>query len=54
MADRNDRDVMAQDLELDEKQSEEVTGGANVALEEVSLVSERRVIDQLPPSVKLP
>jgi hypothetical protein len=58
MADRNDRDAMAQDLDIDEKQSEEVTGGANVLVAEESLVdvsaAKQRVIDKLPSAAQIP
>ncbi|HUC59092.1 MAG TPA: hypothetical protein VMA95_16945 [Streptosporangiaceae bacterium] len=56
--DRDDREAMAQDLDIDEKQSEEVTGGANVQLVEVqaeaSPAALKRTIDKLPASVQIP
>jgi hypothetical protein len=30
MADQNEREAVAQDLDIDEKQSDEVTGGASI------------------------
>jgi hypothetical protein len=56
MADRNDHDAMAQDLDIDEKQSAEVAGGANVPLVEAqaSAAQEKRVIDKLPSLSQLP
>ena len=56
MADRNDRDDLAQDLDIDEKQSDEVTGGANVALvqEAASPAELKKVIDKLPSAAQIP